>query len=73
MHQFPANAINSMLPDKIFLISHFSHSYISLRKKIEVMERKYDDQSRIVYDAIKKLLRGESNPKRKIGFKVKNH
>jgi len=48
-------------------------SHEDLRKKIEAMERKYDDQFRIIFDAIKELLKGESNPKRKIGFKVKNH
>ena len=40
-----------------------------LRRKIEAMEQKYDDRFRIVFEAIKKLLRHEEAPKKKIGFK----
>lgn len=46
-------------------------SHEDLRRKIESMERKYDDQFRIVFEAIKQLLREEEIPKKKIGFKVK--
>jgi len=35
------------------------------------MERKYDRQFKVVFDAIKQLLDIESKPKRKIGFEVK--
>ena len=39
-----------------------------LKKKIEQMESKYDEQFRIVFDAIKQLIETESKPARKIGF-----
>ena len=39
-----------------------------LREKIEAMERKYDQQFTVVFDAIKQLLEIETKPKRKIGF-----
>ena len=39
-----------------------------LRKKIEAMEEKYDQQFKVVFDAIKQLLEVETTPKRKIGF-----
>ena len=39
-----------------------------LRKKIEDMEKRYDKQFKIVFDALRELLREESNPKKKIGF-----
>src|SRR4030042_3432950 len=39
-----------------------------LRRKIESMERKYDDQFRIVFEAIKELLREGEKPGKKIGF-----
>jgi len=42
-----------------------------LRRKVEAMERKYDHQFKVVFDAIKQLLDIESKPKRKIGFEVK--
>jgi len=39
-----------------------------LKRKIEDMESKYDKQFRIVFQAIKQLLKEEEKPKRKIGF-----
>jgi hypothetical protein len=42
-----------------------------LRRKVEAMERKYDRQFKVVFDAIKQLIDIESKPKRKIGFEVK--
>ena len=47
-----------------------------LRRKIESMEKKYDHQFKIVFDAIKKLVEAHSKsetPKNKIGFKVKDN
>ena len=41
-----------------------------LKRKIESMERKYDRQFRVVFDAIKQLIDTESKPKKKIGFEV---
>lgn len=43
----------------------------ALRKKIEIMERKYDSQFKIVFDVIKKLLADEEKPKTKIGYRAK--
>jgi hypothetical protein len=42
-----------------------------LKRKIEAMERKYDRQFGLVFDAIKQLIDTESKPKKKIGFEVK--
>ena len=42
-----------------------------LKRKIEAMERKYDRQFRVVFDAITQLIDTESEPKKKIGFEVK--
>ncbi len=40
-----------------------------LRRKIEGIERKYDEQFKVVFDAIRKLLAPEEPPKkRRIGF-----
>jgi len=42
-----------------------------LKRKIESMEKKYDEQFQIVFEAIKQLLSEEDKPKKKIGFTVK--
>ena len=39
-----------------------------LKKKIETIEKKYDKQFRIVFEAIKQLLKEDEKPKHKIGF-----
>ena len=40
----------------------------NLRRKIETMERKYDQQFKVVFDAIRQLLTPPEKPKRRIGF-----
>ena len=42
-----------------------------LKKKIEAMEKKYDQQFQVVFEAINRLLETESRPPKKIGFTVK--
>ena len=43
-----------------------------LKKKIEAMEKKYDENFKIVFEAIKQLIETEDKPKKKrIGYTVK--
>ncbi len=46
-------------------------SHEDLKRKIESMEKKYDEQFQIVFEAIKQLLSEEDIPKKKIGYTVK--
>ncbi len=39
-----------------------------LKRKLAAMERKYDSQFKVVFDAIKQLMEDDVKPKRKIGF-----
>jgi uncharacterized protein Yka (UPF0111/DUF47 family) len=43
----------------------------ALKKKIETMEKKYDENFRVVFEAIKQLLETDAKPRKKIGFTVK--
>ncbi|PCJ27881.1 MAG: DNA-binding protein [Flavobacteriales bacterium] len=43
-----------------------------LADKIEKLETKYDEQFQIVFDAIKKLIHQENEPRKKVGFKTEN-
>ncbi len=43
-----------------------------LKIKIESIEKKYDSQFRIVFDAIKELITEDMKPERKIGFERKS-
>ena len=47
-------------------------SHDELKRKIEVMEKKYDENFKIVFEAIKQLIETEDKPKKKrIGYTVK--
>jgi hypothetical protein len=44
------------------------NTHAEFQKKIEAMEAKYDKQFRVVFDAIKQILKDDDKPKRKIKF-----
>jgi hypothetical protein len=46
-------------------------SHKDLAKKLEVLEKKYDAQFKVVFDAIRQLMTPPEATKRKIGFLVK--
>ena len=43
-------------------------SHADLARKLEEMEKKYDSQFKVVFDAIRQLMKPADEPKRKIGF-----
>ena len=45
-------------------------SHKELKEKIKEMEKKYDKQFQIVFDAIKRLIESEYKPQEKVGFRV---
>ena len=45
-------------------------SHKDLAKKVEEMELKYDEQFRIVFEAIKQLIRQENEPRNPVGYKI---
>ena len=45
-------------------------SYKDLEKKINELENKYDENFSIVFKALKQLIRQESEPRKRIGFKT---
>lgn len=47
-------------------------SHTELAERLERLEQKYDDQFRVVFDAIRQLMTPDSAKKEQIGFKVKD-
>ena len=47
-------------------------AHTELSKKLSEMEEKYDDQFRVVFDAICALMTPPEKPRKKIGFEVKD-
>lgn len=48
-------------------------SNAELARKLAAMEKKYDAQFKVVFDAIRQLMSPPEKPKREIGFHVKHH
>ena len=46
-------------------------SHTGLARKIAALERKYDEQFAVVFDAIRALMTEPETPRRQIGFKAK--
>jgi hypothetical protein len=46
-------------------------SHKELARKLEAMEKKYDSQFKVVFEAIRQLMAPPIKPKRKIGFDLK--
>jgi len=46
-------------------------SHKELLRKLEDMENKYDEQFRVVFEAIRQLMASPDPPRKKIGFEVK--
>lgn len=44
-------------------------SHADLARKLEELEEKYDSQFRVVFDAIRELMSGESGENRPVGFR----
>ena len=45
-----------------------NYSRKELKRKIEAMEHRYDEQFRIVFEAITQLIEEDEKPKKKIGY-----
>jgi len=46
-------------------------SHKDLERKLHDLEKKYDKQFKVVFDAIRALMKEDEKPKREIGFRVK--
>ena len=46
-------------------------SNVELARKLESLEKKYDSKFRVVFDAIRQLMRPPESSRKQIGFKVK--
>jgi hypothetical protein len=46
-------------------------SHKDLARKLDTLEKKYDDNFKVVFDAIRALMTAPEKPKKKIGFDLK--
>lgn len=61
--------VNIVIMRTFVQIRKWMISHKELAKKIEDMEKKYDEKFKIVFEAIKQLIKQETKPRSQIGFK----
>jgi hypothetical protein len=68
LHSERAIQVNIQIMRAFIKLRQILASHKELAHKLEKLEKKYDTQFRIVFDAIKKLMAPTKKPRRKIGF-----
>ncbi|OGR43890.1 MAG: DNA-binding protein [Elusimicrobia bacterium GWA2_61_42] len=67
-----ARQVNIQIMRTFTKLKELLDTHADLRRKLEEMEKKYDHQFKVVFDAIKSLLSTPDEPVRKIGFTAKS-
>jgi hypothetical protein len=60
--------VNIAIMRSFVKIREMLSAHKDLARKLQEMEKKYDSQFRVVFDAIRELMRSPEKTKRKIGF-----
>ena len=68
LHSKRAVAVNIQIMRTFTKLRELLNTHADLRRKLEAMERKYDYQFKVVFDAIKNLISAPDEPVKKIGF-----
>ena len=66
-----ATQVNIQIMRTFTKLRQMLSTHKDLKRKIESMEKKYDQQFQVVFEAIKQLLETDEKPKKRIGFTVK--
>ncbi len=65
-----AIAVNVQIMRTFTRIREMLSSHRELKEKIEELEKKYDNQFKLVFEVIHRLIAEEEKPKEKLGFKT---
>ena len=66
-----AIAVNIAIMRTFARLRHLLASHADLARKLEDLEKKYDKQFRVVFDALRELMRPSDPPSKQIGFGVR--
>jgi len=66
-----AVAVNVDVMRAFVRLRQMMSSHAELAKKVDALEKKYDGQFKVVFDALRQLMQSPVKPKRAIGFHVK--
>jgi hypothetical protein len=68
LHSSRAIAVNIEIMRTFVRLREMLSSHVDLARKLSVLEKKYDSQFRMVFDAIRELMTPPTKQKRRIGF-----
>jgi hypothetical protein len=71
LHSSRAVHVNIQIMRVFVKLKELLLSHKDLARKMEELEKKYDGQFRVVFEAIRRLMIEEEKPKRPIGFHAK--
>ena len=66
----PEFAVNIAIMRTFIQMRRMISSYKILERKINELENKYDKNFSVIFEALKQLIRQESEPRKRIGFKT---
>ena len=66
-----AIAVNIAIMRTFARLRHILASHADLARKLEDLEKKYDKQFRVVFDALRQLMEPPAPPQKQIGFGVR--
>jgi hypothetical protein len=73
LHSDRAIEVNILIMRAFVKLREMIASHKDLARKLNELEKKYDGQFQIVFEAIRQLMAIEEKPKRKIGFLIKEN
>jgi len=68
LHSKRAIRVNIQIMRAFVRLREMVISHKELAKKLEVLEKRYDTQFKVVFDVIRQLMAPPGKPRRKIGF-----
>lgn len=68
LHSDRAIQVNIQIMRTFIKLREMLSTHMELKRKIEEMESRYDQQFKIVFEAIRKILESSERPKKNIGF-----
>lgn len=71
LHSKKAVQVNIEIMRAFVRLREIMSSHKDLARKLEEMERKYDAQFKVVFEAIRELMNPPAKPNKQIGFQVK--
>ena len=70
LHSKQAIQVNIAIMDTFVRLRQLLSSHAELARKLNALEKKYDDQFKVVFEAIRQLMAPSPGKQRKIGFQT---